>query len=126
MFLLVTLLAGLAACSPLRQSVDSAPPALLRHVVAFRFKPEVTPEQMRKATEDFLALEGKVPQIVALEGGADIRMQRKMGRFTHAFIVTVKDEADLAAYGAHPDHRAFSASVDPLLAEVVVVDYWLP
>ena len=94
--------------------------------MAFRFKPEVTLEQMRKVTADFAALEDRVPQIIEFEGGPDIDFQRKReaGRFTHSFMVTVADRADLAAYGSHPDHRAFSASADPLLAEVMVVDYW--
>ena len=96
----------------------------LRHVVAFKFKPEVSLEQMQKATEDFHALEKKVPQIMEFEGGPDLSFQNKTEGFTHCFIVTVKNEKDLAAYGAHPDHQAFSKSVDPLLAEVMVVDYW--
>ena len=100
------------------------PEKKLRHVVAFKFKPEVSLEQMQKATEDFHALEKKVPQIIEFEGGADLNFQKKNGKFTHCFIVTVKNEEDLAAYGIHPDHKAFSKSVDPLLAEVMVVDYW--
>lgn len=96
----------------------------LRHVVAFKFKSEITKEQMQKATEDFHALKGKVPHIMEFEGGPDLSFQKKSGKFTHCFIVTVKDEEDLAAYGAHPDHQAFSKSVDPLLQEVMVVDYW--
>ena len=97
----------------------------LRHVVAFKFKPEVSLEQMQKVTDDFHALKKKVPQIMAFEGGPDIYFQKKNGEFTHCFIVTVKNEEDLAAYGIHPDHQAFSKSVDPLLAEVMVVDYWV-
>lgn len=97
----------------------------LRHVVAFKFKPEVSAAQMEKATADFWALKKKVPQILAFEGGPDVKMGKKMGKYTHCFIVTVKNEQDLAAYGSHPDHKAFSKSVDPLLAEVMVVDYWV-
>lgn len=100
------------------------PEKKLRHVVAFKFKPEVSLEQMQKVTEDFYALEEKVPQIMEFEGGPDLHFQKKEGEFTHCFIVTVKNEEDLAAYGIHPDHQAFSKSVDPLLAEVMVVDYW--
>jgi hypothetical protein len=36
----------------------------------------------------------------------------------------VKNEEDLAAYGAHPDHQAFSEAALLLLDEVIVVDYW--
>lgn len=97
----------------------------LRHVVAFKFKPEVSAAQMEKATADFWALKKKVPQILAFEGGPDVKVSQKTGKYTHCFIVTVKNEQDLAAYGSHPDHKAFSKLVDPLLAEVMVVDYWV-
>lgn len=96
----------------------------LRHVVAFKFKPDVTVEQQQQATRDFYALKKKIPQIIEFEGGPDLNFQQKSGKFTHCFIVTVRNEKDLATYGAHPDHKAFSQGVDPLLAEVMVVDYF--
>jgi hypothetical protein len=96
----------------------------LRHVVAFKFKSGTTPAQMQKATTDFLHLKKLVPQIIELEGGPDIAFEKKNNQYTHCFVVTVKNPADLAIYGAHPDHKAFSRSVDSLLAEVMVVDYW--
>ena len=97
---------------------------ILRHVVAFKFKPEVTSEQMQKVTTHFYSLKGQIPEIIEFEGGPDIALQKKAGKYTHCFVVTVNNEKDLAAYGAHPVHKAFSKSVDPLLAEVMVVDYW--
>ncbi len=106
-------------------STIAVKPQKLRHVVAFKFKPEISPEQMQKAAKDFLALKSKVPQIIEIEGGPDLSFQKKNGKFTHCFMVTVKDEKELAAYGVHPDHKAFSQSVDPLLAEVMIVDYWV-
>ncbi len=122
LILLITLLLGITSFvlwSP------SAPKAKqLRHVVAFRFKPEVTLEQMQQATRDFRALPQKVPQILAFEGGPDVSFQQKNGKFTHCFMVTVKNEQALALYGEPPEHKAFSRGVDPLLAEVMVVDYW--
>ena len=102
----------------------SGPRRKLRHVVAFKFKPEVSVEQMQKVTEDFHALKEKVPQIIEFEGGPDLDFPEKNRGFTHSFMVTVKNEEDLAGYGSHPDHQAFSKSVDPILDEVMVVDYW--
>ena len=96
----------------------------LRHVVAFKFKPEITPEQMEQTTAHFHSLKSKIPEIIEFEGGADISFEKKKGKFTHCFVVTVNNEKDLAIYGGHPDHKAFSKSVDPMLAEVMVVDYW--
>ena len=106
-------------------SKGNAPEAKkLRHIVAFKYKPEVTPEQMEKITTHFRSLKAEIPQIIDFEGGADIALEKKKGKYTHCFVVTVKNEKDLATYGAHPAHKAFSKSVDPLLAEVMVVDYW--
>ena len=93
----------------------------------FKFKPEVTYEQTEKASENFHSLREKVPQILELEGGADFRIPQQRvpeNGFTHCFIVTFRNEKDLAAYGTNPDHRAFSASADPLLQEVIIVDYY--
>jgi hypothetical protein len=120
--LLVTLLMGMGSLFLVSAMVKS--PKKLRHVVAFKWKPEVTQQQMQQASADFHALKKKVPQILEFEGGPDVAYQKKTGKYTHCFIVTVKDEKELAAYGVHPDHKAFSKSVDPLLAEVMVVDYW--
>lgn len=120
--ILLIMLSNVTSCS---LSKGNAPKAKkLRHVVAFKFKPEVTTEQMQKATTDFYSLKAQIPQIIDFEGGPDVAFQKKNGKYTHCFIVTVNNEQDLAAYGAHPIHKAFSASVDPLLAEVMVVDYW--
>ena len=119
---LFTMLMSLAACFYLKANTPKE--KKLRHVVAFKFKPGTTTAQMQKATVDFLKLKALVPQITELEGGPDIAFKQKNGKFTHCFVVTVKSQEDLATYGAHPDHKAFSRSVDPLLAEVMVVDYW--
>jgi hypothetical protein len=121
-FLLATILLGIG--SVLLAGAVVKGPKKLRHVVAFKFKPDVSDAQMQQATRDFHALKKKVPQILEFEGGPDLSYRKKTGKYTHCFIVTVKDEKELAAYGIHPDHKAFSKSVDPLLAEVMVVDYW--
>ena len=120
-FLLIIIL-SITSCLYLKANAPKA--RILRHVVAFKFKPEITTEQMQKATADFHALKARIPEIIEFEGGPDVAYQKKSGKFTHCFLVTVKSEKDLATYGAHPVHKAFSQSVDPLLAEVMVVDYW--
>lgn len=94
----------------------------LQHVVAFNYKPEITLEQKQQVREAFYALQKEIPEIKAFEGGDDIKPDGK--KFTQCFVVTVKNEKDLGIYGSHPKHKAFSAMVDPMLAEVMVVDYW--
>jgi hypothetical protein len=120
--LLLTIVVSLVSC--FSSKPNGTKERKLRHVVAFKFKPGITTQQMKKATTDFLNLKTLIPQVTELEGGPDVDYQKKNGKFTHCFVVTVKSQEDLATYGAHPDHKAFSSSVDPLLAEVMVVDYW--
>lgn len=120
--LFIILLLGISARFYLK--ADELKEKKLRHVVAFKFKPGITPEQMQKSTIDFLNLKSQVPQILEIEGGPDVALAQKQGKYTHCFVVTVKNQLDLDAYGSHPKHKAFSQSVDPLLAEVMVVDYW--
>ncbi len=120
--ILLLVLSILASCLFIKATTPKT--KKLRHVVAFKFKPEVTIDQMQKATTDFYSLKAQIPQIIEFEGGADVAIEKKMGKYTHCFIVTVNNEKDLEIYGSHPIHKAFSKSVDPLLAEVMVVDYW--
>ena len=40
---------------------------LLRHVVIFKFKESSTPDDVKKVSETFAALYGKVPQVKAFE-----------------------------------------------------------
>ena len=120
----ILLILILSICSCLFLMAGSPKAKKLRHVVAFKFKPEITTQQMQKATEDFHNLKKHIPQIIEFEGGPDLTYEKKNGKYTHCFEVTVSNEKDLATYGEHPVHKAFSKSVDPLLAEVMVVDYW--
>jgi hypothetical protein len=120
--LIILFFLSLGACLNIKASAPTE--KKLRHVVAFKFKPGITTKQMQKVTTDFLNLKTLVPQIMELEGGPDVAFEKKNGKFTHCFVVTVKSQADLDLYGGHPHHKAFSQSVDPLLAEVMVVDYW--
>lgn len=120
--ILILMLAGFTSCSFSKTS--SSESRKLRHVVAFKFKPEITVEQMQQVTTAFYALKADIPEIIEFEGGPDINIQKKQGKYTHSFMVTVKDEKALGIYGAHPKHKAFSRLADPMLAEVMVVDYW--
>jgi len=113
---------ALAACLTMFSSSKNKATKQLRHVVAFNYKTDVTQEQKTKVSAWFLRLKSEIPEIQNLEGGTDIKPAGK--KFSQCFIVTLKNEQDLDTYGSHPKHKAFSAFVDPLLEEVMVVDFW--
>ena len=97
---------------------------MLRHIVMYKFKPEVTAAQIAHVSEAFSELPDKIDTIIGYEAGSNVSNQGLSEGFTHVFVVTFKNEHDLAAYLTHPAHEAFVQIVKPKREKVVVVDYW--
>ena len=96
----------------------------LQHVVCFKFKPAATAQDIKLVEEAFVALKGKIPEIVALEWGTNVSKEKKDKGFTHCYILTFNSEPDLATYIGHPQHKAFGKIVGPLVDDVFVIDFW--
>ncbi len=99
------------------------PAGLLRHVVLFKFKDEVTKEQVQEVVDAFSDLPGKIDAIVDFECGTDVSVEGKADGFTHGFVVTFKDEAGRSIYLPHPAHQEFVKLVGPRVDKVLVFDF---
>jgi heme-degrading monooxygenase HmoA len=97
---------------------------VLRHIVMYQFKPETTPAQIQEVIDAFRGLPKKIDKIIGFEAGANVSQEAKSEGFTHVFVVTFKNEADLAAYLIHPAHEAYVKVVKDKREKVVVFDYW--
>lgn len=97
---------------------------LLRHVVLFKFKAEVTPAQVQEVADAFAALPGKIAEIHSFEWGTDVSVENKADGFTHGFLVTFRDEKGREIYLPHPAHQEFVKLVGPRIDKVLVFDYW--
>lgn len=97
---------------------------LLRHVVCFKFKEDVSQQQIREVEESFAALQDKIPEILDFEFGTNNSPEGLDKGFTHCFLLTFKTAAARDIYLPHPDHKAFAESLDGLLDDVFVIDYW--
>lgn len=96
---------------------------VLRHVVLFKFKEDVMPEQVKQVEDAFLGLPGKIDTIKGFEWGTNISEEGKSAGFTHCFLLTFEDEKGRDAYLPHPEHKAFGKVLGPYLEKVCVVDY---
>jgi lysophospholipase L1-like esterase len=96
---------------------------LLRHIVLFKFKDDVTKEQVQEVVDAFSALPKKIDVIVDFECGTDVSVEGKAEGFTHGFVVTFKDEAGRAIYLPHPAHQEFVKLVGPRVDKVLVFDF---
>ncbi len=97
---------------------------MLRHVVLFKFKTEVTPAQVQEVADAFAALPKKIDVIKDFEWGTDNSPEGVAAGFTHGFLVTFADEKAREIYLPHPAHEEFKKLVGPRIEKVLVFDYW--
>jgi hypothetical protein len=97
---------------------------VLRHVVLYKFKPEVTKAQVQEVVDAFSGLPKKVEAIIGFEHGENISTEGKSDGLTYAFVVTFADESGRDRYLKDPAHDAYVQVVKDKREKVVVFDYW--
>jgi len=102
----------------------SAAEKVLRHVVMYKFKDDLPAAKLQEVIDAFAGLPKKVNTIIGFEHGTNVSKEGKSEGFTHAFVVTFKNEADLAAYLVHPAHDEYVKVVRDRREKVIVFDYW--
>lgn len=96
---------------------------MLRHLVLLKFKAEAAPAEVEATVQAFAALHESIDAVSSLEWGTDVSPEGLAKGFTHAFLLSFADAAARDAYLPHPDHQAFVERLQPLLADVLVIDY---
>jgi hypothetical protein len=131
-FIVTALLLGglLMSFAPPAQTAPAAEGKVLKHVVMYKFKPEITPAQVQEVVDAFLGLRDKVnaqagaPGIILnIEHGTNTSLEGKSEGLTHIFVVTFTNEAGLTEYLKHPAHDAYVQVVKDRREKVVVFDY---
>jgi lysophospholipase L1-like esterase len=97
---------------------------ILRHVVLFKFKDDVRPQQIQEVVTAFGALPSKIDTIEDFEWGTDVAVENLAAGFTHCFIVTFANAAGRDTYLPHPAHEEFKKLAGPRIDKVLVVDFW--
>lgn len=96
----------------------------LLHVVAIKFKPSATAEQIKAVESAFAGLKQKVPGIQSLKWGTNVSPEKHDKGFTHGFILSFGDEESRNAYLVHPAHKEFGKILGPVMDDVFVIDFW--
>lgn len=121
---LIVLLGVSLAMTPAPAVADAQPKRVLRHIVLYQFKPEVTTAQVQEVIDTFAALPKKIDTIIGFEHGLNSSQEGKSDGLTHAFQVTFRNEAGLKTYLEHPAHLDYVKVVKDRRLKVVVFDYW--
>lgn len=122
--LLLTLPVVILMSTPSAHSEPAESDRLLRHVVLFKFKEDVREEKIEEVVTAFGDLPEKIEAIHDFEWGIENSPEMLSKGLTHCFLVTFKSEEDRATYLPHPAHQQFVKLVTPVVADVLVVDYW--
>lgn len=120
-FVLAGLFGALAAVNA--QQTQSKPKTVLRHLVLFKFKDDVSQAQVMEVVEAFGRLKDEIDLIQDFEWGTDVSVENKAQGFTHGFLVTFADAAARDKYLPHPAHQKFTKLAGPRIDKVLVFDY---
>lgn len=96
---------------------------MLRHLVLLKFKDQATADEVETIVQAFAVLREAIDVVRGLEWGTDVSPEGLAKGFTHAFLLSFDDAAARDAYLPHPAHLAFVARLQPLLADVLAIDY---
>lgn len=94
---------------------------MLRHVVFFKFKPEVADRDRQAFLLVLRGLPAKIPQIVSSEVGEDIMGTPRS--FHMALVSTFAGRDALDVYSKHPDHQPVLARAKEICEAIAAVDY---
>jgi hypothetical protein len=95
----------------------------LMHVVCLKFKDATNQAQIDEVVRSFRALPSKIHQVSSFEWGLNVSPEKRNKGFTHCFVLTFKSDKARDEYLVHPEHKAFVKQIEPVVADVFVIDY---
>ena len=66
----------------------------------------------------------KIPGITSLNWGTNVSPEHHDKGFTHCFVLTFASAKDRDTYLTHDEHKAFGKILGPVMADVMVIDFW--
>ena len=87
----------------------------VKHIVAFKFKPEVNTLQIEKINQEFKSLQRKIPGILSVEIGSNFSDEDVSDEYTHTYMLTFATKSDKDAFIPHSERerlRSFLQNLD--------------
>lgn len=97
---------------------------ILRHVVGFKFKDNISQEKMNEALLNFANLKNEIPEISRLEWGLNNSTEGLSKGFDYCFTLTFNNYHAREIYVFHEAHLVVEEKIVPLLDDVFIMDYW--
>lgn len=94
---------------------------MVNHVVMFKFKPAVAPEERQTYIKELRSLKNKISQVQGMEVGENVVSSPRA--YDVVLIATFADREALDTYARHPEHRPVMQRTGEVCESVAVVDY---
>jgi hypothetical protein len=95
---------------------------MIHHVVLFRFKPGVSPEQIAAAGRGMMTLKGAIAEVRSIDWVAN--QAPSAGEYPWALFATFEDMAGVQRYQDHPAHvEAVGRWLAPIRESRLAVDF---
>jgi hypothetical protein len=97
---------------------------MIHHIVLFKFKKDISKENIDLLYENFLKLKDEIPWIVSITWGIDISIEEKAKWYNIAFLLIFENKKDRDDYLPHPKHQSLVEKyILPIIEDVLVFDY---
>ena len=94
---------------------------MIIHIALFKFKPDISKEEVGGVIEGVRDLKNKIPQVIELFAG-DNFSKHSQG-FTHAIVIKFKSKEDIDAYRAHPSHKPIVDKLEEIEEDSIGIDF---
>lgn len=84
---------------------------MIRHIVLVKFKPDVSDGTIDKIFSELHDIKDKLPGVLSITSGKSESPEKIERGYMHGFVADFADWDTLAAYQAHPDHKAVGAQL---------------
>jgi hypothetical protein len=98
-------------------------PGPVKHMVAFKFKDDVSQADIDKLNAAFKDLKKKIDVIRTFDSGLNNSPEKLNKGFTHGYLLSFDTTADRDTYLNHPAHKEFGQMAMKMLADVFVLDF---
>jgi hypothetical protein len=91
------------------------------HIALYKWKSEVSEDQIKQVLEEVESLANKVPGILDIVTGLNTS---KYGEgYSHVILVRGKDQLAIDSYRNHPDHQKVAQGIDKMEDRGIGVDF---
>lgn len=94
---------------------------MIVHIALFRWRENISQEQINGLMRSISNLKNKIPDVVSLYAGENFSKWNE--GYTHAVVVTTRTRSGLDSYRNHPAHIPVAKAVDKMEEQSIGIDF---